>query len=342
MEKWIDFKQLRAKLNFAEVLAHYRTTVKIKGDQAQGFCSLPTHVGIRNSPSFSVNLKRGIWQCFGCGAKGNLLDFAIRMENLSPDSTADVRTVALKLQGIFKIENTVVKPKAQAQQTEPLFAPVAAPPPPPVKINEPLDFELKGLQLDHPYLTSRGFSTETIRYFGLGYCARGLMAGRVVIPLHDTHSRLVGYAGRLVDDSAIGEDTPKYRFPSQRERNKVVYEFRKSHILYNAHRIKGTVDRLIVVEGFPSVWWLHQAGFQNSVALMGWSCSEEQAAIIRAVTSVTAHISLLTDGDEAGDRCAQCAFAALGQHRWVRWIRLADSRQPTDCRRDELEQHFGA
>ena len=77
-----------------------------------------------------------------------------------------------------------------------------------------LNFELQGLDPSHAYLKERGFTTETIAYFGLGYCSRGLMQGRIAIPLHDEHGLLVGYAGRLVDDREIDEDNPKYRFPS--------------------------------------------------------------------------------------------------------------------------------
>jgi hypothetical protein len=39
----------------------------------------------------------------------------------------------------------------------------------PIVVNAPLDFELKGLDADHQYLRNRGFTSETIRYFGLGY-----------------------------------------------------------------------------------------------------------------------------------------------------------------------------
>jgi CHC2-type zinc finger protein len=80
MSTWIDFKELRSKLRFSDVFRHYAVQVTVKGERATGFCPLPTHQGQRRSPSFSVHLERGIWQCFGCQAKGNLLDFACRME----------------------------------------------------------------------------------------------------------------------------------------------------------------------------------------------------------------------------------------------------------------------
>ena len=80
MSAWVNFKELRTKLSFEQVLAHYRVEVRKKGDQHHGYCPLPKHNGKRNSPSFSANLKRSIFQCFGCGAKGNVLEFAAMME----------------------------------------------------------------------------------------------------------------------------------------------------------------------------------------------------------------------------------------------------------------------
>lgn len=358
MSQWIDFKELRSRLRFSEVLAHYGVKLTIKRDQAQGFCPLPTHKGDRQSPSFSANVRRGVWQCFGCGAKGNVLDFAICMERLSPDQAGDVRTVALRLVERLQLDDVVgtrslssrkgtgkeeVQREAPAIEA-PLFETSTTQKPSSthlVKVNEPLDFELKGLQPDHSYLTRRGFSEKSIRHFGLGYCVRGLMAGRIAIPIEDTEGRLVGYAGRIVDDSLINEKVPKYKFPSKRERNGITHEFQKSQVVYNAHRIRGTVDSLVVVEGFPSVWLLHQAGIENTVALMGWSCSPEQARILVAKTSPSGRILVFPDGDEAGERCAHGVFAALGAQRWVRWIRLTDGRQPTDCNSDELTRLFG-
>ena len=98
---WIDFKALRAKLDFASVLEGYGITVKRKGSQHHGFCPLPSHNGKRNSPSFSAQLERGIFQCFGCGAKGNVLEFAALMESVDPKDGVALRGVALKLQQRF-------------------------------------------------------------------------------------------------------------------------------------------------------------------------------------------------------------------------------------------------
>jgi DNA primase len=97
MSTWIDFKALRAALDFEQVLKHYGVEVKRKGVQHLGFCPLPNHGGKKNSQSFSANLERGIFQCFGCGAKGNVIDFAAYMENLDPQDGRELRKAATSL-----------------------------------------------------------------------------------------------------------------------------------------------------------------------------------------------------------------------------------------------------
>src|SRR5579862_286910 len=106
MNTWIDFKELRSKLSLLDVLTHYHVQFNVKGGRATGFCPLPTHQGKRRSPSFSVNLERGIWKCFGCQGKGNVLDFACRMEGFNPDIPKELRLAALKIRDIFRIEGS--------------------------------------------------------------------------------------------------------------------------------------------------------------------------------------------------------------------------------------------
>ena len=62
--------------------------------------------------------------------------------------------------------------------------------------NAPLDFALKDLNVEHPYLLGRGFTKETIAYFGVGFCSRGMLKNRVAIPLHSSAGELIGYSGR--------------------------------------------------------------------------------------------------------------------------------------------------
>ena len=344
MSAWIDFKELRTKLRMSDVLSHYKVELKVRGDRATGFCPLPTHSGKRHSPSFSVQLVRGIWQCFGCGAKGNVLDLACRLEGINPADPHNFRNAALTIADLFGIDTGEKDNKpasgairrrgngAGSKKQEDELAPDTRP----RSINAPLDFTLKKLDADHPYLRSRGFTAETISYFGLGFCNRGLLIGRIAIPLQDADGALIGYGGRLTDDSVIDENHPKYLFPSERERGGIIFEFKKSLFLYHGHRIAVPVDELILVEGFASVWWLWQHGFPNVVALMGSSCSEEQGRLILNLVTSTGRVSIFTDGDEAGARARASIFEQIGCERCCRWIKLAAGEQPTACGKDEL------
>ncbi|MFH0342580.1 MAG: CHC2 zinc finger domain-containing protein [Chromatiales bacterium] len=85
------------------MLTHHNVTLRAKGDQWHGFCPLPTHDGTRRSPSFSANIAKGIWHCFGCGAKGNALGFIARMEGYNLDDKAEFRKAALFTQKAFTV-----------------------------------------------------------------------------------------------------------------------------------------------------------------------------------------------------------------------------------------------
>jgi len=288
MTTWINFRELRAKLQFAQVLEHFGVEVNRKGNQHKGPCPLPGHDGDRKAPTFSAELERGIFKCFGCGGHGNVLEFAAMMRGIDPENGSGMRRVATELQELFLGGNKGAPAKSPVRKDvnqEPVKPPVRI-----VAVNSPLDFELKGLDPDHPYLRKRGIEGETARFFGIGMADRGSLKGRLAIPIHDIPGRLVGYAGRILNDAQNRGDNLKYLLPERRERNGAVHEFRKEELVYNRSRIQGPVQELIVVQGFTAVWWLHQSGFPNTVALMGNECSERQASIVAG---------LLTEGGRA-------------------------------------------
>jgi DNA primase len=339
MPTWIDFRALRSKLDFEQVLRHYGVEVRRKGKQHLGYCPLPNHNGKKNSPSFSANLEKGIFQCFGCGAKGNLLEFAVLMEKADPKDGAALHEVAVELQKRFCPEigdATAKTEKAATKQPEKIEPKRELP----VVVNASLDFELKGLDAGHPYLLGRGFTPETIKHFGLGFCSRGYLKNRVVIPLHDASGTFVGYAGRVVDDSLITKDNPRYKFPGERERDGRLYQFRKTLFVYYGFWVRAPVDDLPVVEGFPSVWWLVQNGLPDVVSTMGSDCSERQAELIVSLVKPKGRVWIVPDGDKAGERYAQTLLSLISPHRFVRWVKMADGKQPTDLSAEQLRAYF--
>jgi DNA primase len=342
--QFVDFKALRKSLPFDKVLELYGVKVQMqKGNRHVGHCPLPTHDFKTKTPSFSAKLDFGIWRCHACGAGGNVIEFAVRMEGLDPNDMEQFRSVALKLQEKFGAPPPA-GPEAANSSPMPKPADTAAKPqqrvnPLPILINQPLDFELKGLDFEHPYLKNRGIAPETIRQFGLGYCNRGLMTGRLVIPLHNADNQLIGYAGRVVDDAIVSDKNPKYRFPSTRDRDQKVLVFKKSLLLYNLNRLKLPVSELIVCQGFPATWWLTQHGWPNVVAVMGADCSTEQGQLIKRSVSPDGHISILCNAGQDGERCAASIFADVAPRRWVRWVKLPHGR-PTEYTPGDLEELF--
>ena len=331
---WVNFKELRARLKMEEVLRHYKVEVRRKGEQHQGPCPLPDHTGSKTAHMFSANLARGIFQCFGCKAKGNTLEFAALMEKADVNDGDALRRVAVGLQERFFPEGASSrKPVAPA-------ASLPAPPTLPVLVNEPLDFVLKDLDTGHPWFGDRGLTADTVRHFGLGYCSRGILKGRIAIPLHDNDGRLIGYVGRLVDESLVSVENPLYLFPSKRERQGRVLDFQKSAFLYNGSCIEGVGDDLIVVEEFPSVWWLHQCGFRNAVGLMGSEYSGEQLRILASGLGPSCKARLLPSGNDRSVRMAERLLCDLASHRFVRWTTLSEGGHPTDLSARELKVCF--
>ncbi len=274
MNQWIDFRELRSKLRFQDVLRLYRVELNQKGDQLVGPCPLPNHPKGDYSPSFSANAERGIFQCFRCKARGNLLDFAGLMEGIDLRNGAELRRVAAKLLA------TISPPEPQSPRHNELRGTQPEPAEKRVLVNEPLDFELKGLDATHPWLLRSGLSPETIAYFGLGVTQRGYLKGRLAIPLHNLQGKLVGYAGRILDDSQISPVNPKYLFPEARERNGLVHRFDPGEILYNGHRALGNIDRLVIADEPELVWRSHQRRLGTVVGLIGVQTNPENLKLV--------------------------------------------------------------
>ena len=327
---WIDFKELRERLKFEQVLVHYKVQLNLKRDgQHLGPCPLPNHAAQNRSPAFSANLTRGIFQCFGCKAKGNVLDFAALMEGVDPKDGTALRKVATKMQDLF------CKPEPPADLLS-----ASVPPAGQTIINAPLDFELKGLDQRHPFLPERGILPATAEFFGLGVASRGILKDRLAIPLHVQEGSLVGYAGRILYDQFVTAENPRYLFPGSRERQGVVHEFRKSRFLYNGSRMGAHLEDLFVVEGFQSVWWLHQNGYPTTVATMGSECSVTQIDLIISMTNYRSRVWVMPNGDIAGDSFAESVVCRVSPYRFIRWVRLEDNQQPTDLSEADLAERF--
>lgn len=314
---WVDFKAVKEAVSMLALLEHYGIagTLKKRGEELRGKC--PLHDG-DGKESFHASLTKNAFQCFSCKAKGNVLDFVAAKEK------CNVREAAVKLAEWFKVGNASAEqgssvPKSEQEEPKPV----------PEKEqddgedNKPLGFELQGIQFDHPYLKARGIDEEIARHFGAGFFpGKGLMAGRVVIPIYDHDCALVAYAGRAIDGSE-----PKYKFPAG---------FKKSRVVFGLAALSATADSVVVVvEGFFDAIRLTQAGFA-AVALMGSTMSKRQAELLGEQFE-DMDVVLMLDGDEAGRRGMLEAVALLAkQPVWIRCVWLNDGQQPDSMSGEEV------
>jgi DNA primase len=341
MSRFVDFKAVKAAVSMLQVLEHYGLAESFKrsGNSLSGPC--PLHGG-ENRTQFRVSLEKNCWNCFGtCKGGGNVLDFVARKEGCS------LREAALALCDWFQLP-TQEKPARPARDAgEPLTPeapPKTEPRPKAAKAksptveddgpNKPLGFALQNLDTAHPYLTERGLSAETIAEFGLGYCQKGSMTGRIVVPIHNAEGQLVAYAGRW-PGTPPDEDTPKYKLPPG---------FRKAQEVFNLHRaMREPPDTpLYVVEGFFDCIWLWQHGIRRVVALMGSTLSAQQEKLIAAAVTPQSRIVLMLDEDDAGRAARDEIAPRLAKHCFVRTVAFEkENTQPDQLSPEALEQILG-
>ena len=194
--------------------------------------------------------------------------------------------------------------------------------------NKPLKFHLE-LDPTHAYLSERGLTPETVAEFGIGYCGKGVMAGRIAIPIQNAEGQLVGYSGRW--PGVPPEQRPKYRLPDG---------FKKSAEVFNlARALKEPPGQpLIIVEGFFDVMKLWQLGVRKCVALMGSSLSATQAGLLTARLTPGSHVIVMFDEDDAGRDGREDVLRRLALRAFVRVIAFAEEdRQPEHLTAEEVQ-----
>jgi DNA primase len=351
---FIDFAAVKAAVSFQQVLEHYGLATSMRsirnGDGLEGPC--PIHEGT-SQDIFKVTLSKNCWFCHNsqCKCGGNHLDFVAKMEN------CNAHEAALKLDQWFNLglagkaepapqhrdnagphpapathqhplQRRQLPPQTNGTPSPVAEATVAEEPHEDAGDNAPLSFKLENLRMDHPYFAERGLTQATVEWFGLGFCAKGTMSGRIVIPIHNRDGELVGYCGRWPGKPP--EDRPKYKLPNG---------FKKSAEVFNLDRASQEEKGLplIVVEGFFDVMKLWQLGFHRVVSIMGSSLSVRQEAVLVAASEGRSGIILMLDEDEAGRMGRDKALLRLASKLFVRVVPLPqEGAQPDHLTENEL------
>lgn len=318
-QHWIDFRKVKELAEFEPVLARYNVSLVGGGPQRTALCIFHEE----KKPSLKINLDRKVFHCFGCGASGNILDFVSRAEKCSvADAAAIVVEVCnLDLKSETKPRQEKAR-KARGEKPERSKTPVEKPAAETANdltddaqseaLNPPLTFTLR-LEADHPYLAERGVGPEIVKTFGLGFCNRGLMKGRICIPIYDHEGRLVAYAGRWPGESPEGQE--RYKLPAG---------FKKTAVLFNLNRVRDA-KHLVFVEGYFGVFKLHALGIP-SVALMGRAIHAAQ--VERLGDCKAERVTVLMDGDEPGRLAVPEIVSMLAQKLFVRVLDLPEGEQP--------------
>ena len=198
---------------------------------------------------------------------------------------------------------------------------------------KPLRWKYDEVTLDrrHPYLLeTRRLKSETIDRFGLAYCSKGMMEGRIVIPIYmpgqSAGDNPVAYVGRAVE-----ADGPRYLFPESFPRNDVVYGLREA-------LVDSDEDApLVIVEGpFKCHWLVQEMNVPNVVALFGSTIGDGQAAALAATERL---LVLLLDGNTKGNKLDQAA-AKLAKMAYTHVVELDEEDEPDTIPVNQLREQL--
>ena len=339
------FDQIKDRLPITEVLSSY-ITLTPSGSQYKAKC--PFHQ--ERTASFSVSPERGLYYCFGCGAKGDIFTFVEQFEGL--DAKGALKVLADRAGVVLTREFT------PRESTDPLYDILE-------ETTVRYQHELERNSLAREYLKARGLTDATIAAFRIGYVPdewryvaqtmrdeqtaiiaerAGLIKKtdkgyydrfrkRVMFPLTDASGRVVGFSGRLFPaDTDADKQSPKYLNSPETEL------FQKSRILFGFDKAKGAIRHhnfAILVEGQMDCVLAHQAGFRNTVATSGTAVSDAAAhdptANLVVLSRLTPNVFLAFDGDPAGQKALNhAAIVALGLGMNPKVVPLPPGMDPAD------------
>ncbi len=334
--------------NDIEQLIGSYVTLKRAGSNLKGLC--PFHN--EKSPSFTVYPSTRSFFCYGCGAGGDAITFVMKSENL--DYRGALEFLAARA-GISLPEDDAARDEGLVPRKRIYEMNLEA-----AKFFRSCLFDEKYGKEALEYLhEKRRLSMATIKHFGLGFspnnawlltnhmkklgytdeelvtgflCGKSQKSGRtydyfrnrVIFPIIDTSGNIVGFGGRVMDDTK-----PKYLNTSDTP------AFKKSRHLFALNYAKKCCsEQMLLCEGYMDVIALHAAGFENAVATLGTAITSEQARIFAKYTK---KVIVCYDSDSAGQTATQKAMRLLGEVGVeVKVLKMSGAKDP-----DEYIKQFG-
>ena len=341
-------EQVRSTANIVEVISGY-VPLKKRGQNFWGCC--PFHG--EKTPSFAVNPAKNMFYCCGCHEGGDIFKFIMKIE--SCDFKEALKLLAARYGiPVPERQKTAVEIRREKQR-ERIY-----------ETNATACRFYQACLLKTPYgkgalayLNGRGINQEIINSFSIGYAldsftsllsnlgrhgykgeellAAGLVAkgrqqlydkfrNRVMIPIKDPKGKIVGFGGRVLDNS-----TPKYLNTAETE------WFNKRRLLFAmdvAYKAIRTSRQAIVVEGYMDAISLHAAGISNVVASMGTAFAAEQAKLLQRIAD---EVVFCYDSDSAG-RKASVRAVSIARTAGLK-VRIAGVPEGKDP--DEYVRRYG-
>lgn len=316
-------------------------SLRRSGRQLKGLC--PFHP--EKTPSFQVSPDKQVFYCFGCGAGGNAFHFVMKREGL--EFREAVRLLAEQAhvelpQEVGGVDRNLIQQLRRLQELAAEFYHIML---------TKTDAGRVALE----YARRRSLTPETIRQFHIGYAPNqwegliqyakdhGFEAGlleraglavpkreldghydlfrdRLMFPICDERARVVGFGGRVMDESV-----PKYLNSPETEL------YQKGRHLYGLHHARPAIqdqDCCVIVEGYLDVAIPYQAGVRNLIATLGTALTEEQVRLIKRYTK---RVVILYDADRAGEEATLRSLDIfLEQECQVRVAQLPQGEDPDD------------
>lgn len=343
--------RVRQATDIVELISGY-LELRRQGSIYVGLC--PWHDD--NHPSMQVNPNRQSWKCWVCNIGGDAFSFVMQKENV------DFRGALELLADRAGIELVNVRPTkaGDANDKKTLFSANQW------AAEQFHQFLLKSSDAGsaRQYLTARGINQDSIDAFRIGYSpnhwswlvekaqsrfspkvleACGLVGkserggrffdklrGRLIFPIMDTQDRPIAFGGRVMPDleeeaEARGQRLAKYWNSPES------LLFSKSDNLYGLNLIRDDIAKsreVVVVEGYTDVVMAWQQGLRNVVAALGTAINERHVRVLKRFAD---RITLLLDGDEAGQRrTSEILDLFLAVDADLRVLSLPDGLDPFD------------
>jgi DNA primase len=308
-----DVARVRAATDFVQVASEHIALRRV-GRRYVGLC--PFHA--EKSPSFSVNAEEGLYYCFGCQAKGDVITFVREVEHL--DFAEAVERLAARANIQLRYDDAA-EGKDRQRRARLIGAMERA-----VDWYHERLLSAPDAAVARGYLRSRGYSGETVRAFrigwapdewhalssvlklpddvlvdtGLGFLNRydrqtDAFRGRIMFPIFDASGKPVAFGGRILP----GGEGPKYKNSPETPL------YSKSRTLYALNWAKTDVveaGEVVVCEGYTDVIGFFTAGLPRAVATCGTALADEH---FRMLKNFARRVVLAYDADAAGQAAAE-------------------------------------